>query len=167
MAGTLLLLIVLQSYKNSHQEQSRIEESAVVLAMFNANFHQVVSGSQNGSIMLWDINSSDSISKFHNSHGDCELTAMCFDRSKRRLITGSRDGIIKMWNFNNGQILRKMIKESDAEVSDIIYIEMVGNCLLRNLLRAQTNTSYLLDGTEKYTCSLMIQMILNVFQLGY
>lgn len=50
---------------------------------------------------------------------------MCFDHSSRRLITGSRDGVIKMWNFNNGQILRRMIKETDAEVTDIIYVEMV------------------------------------------
>jgi WD40 repeat protein len=113
------------SYKNIHQSHARMEDSAVVLAIFNDSFHQVVSGSQNGSISLWDVNSSDKIFQFHNAHQEFELTTMCFDNSRRRLITGSRDGVIKMWNFNNGQILRRMLKDSDAEVTDILYVEMV------------------------------------------
>ncbi|KAJ3276764.1 WD40 repeat domain 95 [Terramyces sp. JEL0728] len=90
-------------------------------------FPNVVSGSQNGDIILWDPTCGERIFEFHRAHGSLELTAMCFDISGRRLITGSRDKVLKMWNFNNGQILRKMYKETAHETTDICYIEMGSN----------------------------------------
>lgn len=64
--------------------------------MYNINFHQVVSGSQNGSISIFDLGCGEKIFQFHNAHGEFELTAMCFDKTGRRLITGSRDGVAKV-----------------------------------------------------------------------
>ncbi|KAJ3105690.1 WD40 repeat domain 95 [Phlyctochytrium planicorne] len=127
-------------YKNLKFAIARSHEAGIVSAMFNENFHQVVSGCQNSTVSIWDLASGDKIFQFHNAHGKLEITAMCFDRTGRRLVTGSRDGIVKvvkvprksaylsqMWNFNNGQILRKMIKGNMAEVTDIIYVEMGSN----------------------------------------
>ncbi|KAI9325972.1 WD40-repeat-containing domain protein [Zopfochytrium polystomum] len=114
-------------YKNLKHAIARSHDAGVVSAMFNENFHQVVSGCQNSNVSIWDLASGDKIFQFFNAHGKFEITSMCFDRTGRRLITGSRDGIVKMWNFNNGQILRKMIKDSTMEVTDVIYVEMGSN----------------------------------------
>ncbi|KAI8614723.1 WD40-repeat-containing domain protein [Chytriomyces sp. MP71] len=105
-------------YKNLRHTIARSHDFGVVSAMFNENFHQVVSGCQGGTVSIWDLASGDKIFQFHNAHGKLEITAMCFDKSGRRLVTGSRDGIVKMWNFNNGQILRKMMKTNSLEVTD-------------------------------------------------
>jgi WD40 repeat protein len=76
-------------------------------------------------VTIWDPVTGAKIFQYSGAHGKLELTAACFDKSGRRLITGSRDGIVKMWNYNNGQILKKMMKTNDLEVSDILYVEMV------------------------------------------
>ncbi|KAI9352022.1 WD40-repeat-containing domain protein [Obelidium mucronatum] len=114
-------------YKNLRHTIARSHDAGVVAAMFNENFHQVVSGCQNGTVSIWDLASGDKIFQFHNAHGKLEITAMCFDASGRRLVTGSRDGIVKMWNFNNGMILRKMIKPNTLEATDVIFVEMGSN----------------------------------------
>lgn len=109
---------------------SKSHESPVVNILYNTNFHQVVSGSQNGTVTLWDPQTGEKIFSFHRPHGGLELTAMCFDKSGRRLITASRDNMLKMWNFNNGQILRSMYKTSSNETSEVAYIEVVGLYIL-------------------------------------
>ncbi|KAJ3193189.1 WD40 repeat domain 95 [Irineochytrium annulatum] len=114
-------------YKNTRHAIARSHDAGLVAAMFNENFHQVVSGCQNGTVSIWDLASGDKIFQFHNAHGKLEITSMCFDLTGRRLITGSRDGVVKMWNFNNGQILRKMIKGNLLEVTELIYVEMGSN----------------------------------------
>ncbi|TPX58932.1 hypothetical protein SpCBS45565_g07880 [Spizellomyces sp. 'palustris'] len=112
-------------YKTFRHTVSRSHDTGVVAAMFNENFHQVVSGAQDGTVCIWDLASGSRAFSFHNAHGRLEITAMCFDRSGRRLVTGSRDGI--MWNFNNGQILRKMMKDNLSETTDVLYVEMGSN----------------------------------------
>ncbi|KAJ3083935.1 WD repeat-containing protein 49, partial [Rhizoclosmatium hyalinum] len=114
-------------YKNLRHTIARSHDAGIVSAMFNENFHQVVSGCQNGTVSIWDLASGDKIFQFHNAHGKLEITAMCFDTSGRRLVTGSRDGIVKMWNFNNGMILRKMMKPNTLEATDVIFVEMGSN----------------------------------------
>ncbi|KAJ3094874.1 nucleoside diphosphate kinase, partial [Physocladia obscura] len=105
-------------YKNLRHTVARSHDAGVISALFNENFHQVVSGCQSGTVSIWDLASGDKIFSFHNAHGKLEITAMCFDISGRRLVTGSRDGIVKMWNFNNGMILRKMMKPNTFEATD-------------------------------------------------
>ncbi|KAI9094719.1 WD40-repeat-containing domain protein [Phlyctochytrium arcticum] len=114
-------------YKTYRHTVSRSHDSGVVAAMFNENFHQVVSGAADGTVCIWDLASGVRTFSFHNAHGKQEITAMCFDRSGRRLVTGSRDGVVKMWNFNNGQILRKMLKDNVSETTDVLYVEMGSN----------------------------------------
>ncbi|KAL2911515.1 hypothetical protein HK105_209004 [Polyrhizophydium stewartii] len=105
-------------YTNTKQIATKSHEAPVVGAMFNSNFHQA------STITLWDPSCGEKIFQFHKAHGNLEITAMCFDKSGRRLITGSRDGVIKMWNFNNGQILRRLLKETVMETTDVCFVEM-------------------------------------------
>ena len=107
---------------------TRSHEAPVTAAMFNHNFHQVVSGCQNGTICLWELSSGETIFSFSNLHGvKGEITAMCFDHSGRRMVSGGRDGVLKMWNFNNGATLKQMIKDNSNEVTDVIYVNLEPN----------------------------------------
>ncbi|KAI8812174.1 WD40-repeat-containing domain protein [Cladochytrium replicatum] len=113
-------------YKNPKHTVARSHDTAIVAALFNSNFHQVVSGCQNGTVSIWDIATGEKIFQFHNVHGKHELTAMCYDHSGRRLITGSRDGVMKMWNFNNGQLLRRLMRDETSEITDGLNRYIVG-----------------------------------------
>ncbi|KAI9139143.1 WD40-repeat-containing domain protein [Paraphysoderma sedebokerense] len=99
-------------------------DAPIVAAIFNHNFHQVVSGCQNSTVSVWDVGSGNKTFQFFNLHGKLEITAMCFDKSCRRLLTGSRDGVVKMWNFNNGQLLKKMVKSTRVEISAVLHVEI-------------------------------------------
>ncbi|KAI8996010.1 WD40-repeat-containing domain protein [Gaertneriomyces semiglobifer] len=105
----------------------RSHHASVVAALYNEEFNQVVSCGTDGSVGVWDLERGERGFGYGNAHGSFELTAMCFDLSRRRLITGSRDAHLKMWNFNNGQPLRNLHKPSPTETTDIIYIEMGTN----------------------------------------
>nr|KAJ3422048.1 WD repeat-containing protein 49 [Polyrhizophydium stewartii] len=85
-------------YTNTKQIATKSHEAPVVGAMFNSNFHQVVSGCQAGTITLWDPSCGEKIFQFHKAHG--------------------------MWNFNNGQILRRLLKETVMETTDVCFVEM-------------------------------------------
>ncbi|KAJ3065105.1 WD40 repeat domain 95 [Podochytrium sp. JEL0797] len=102
-------------YKNLRHTIVRSHDAGIVSAMFNENFHQVVSGCQAGTVSIWDLASGDKIFQFHNAHAKLEITAMFF-----RIPVG-------MWNFNNGMILRKMIKPNPLEATDVIWVEMGSN----------------------------------------
>ncbi|KAL7754106.1 hypothetical protein RI367_000086 [Sorochytrium milnesiophthora] len=105
----------------------RSHDAPIAAAMFNQNFHQVVSGCHNSTVSVWDVFTGYRLFQYHNVHEDMEITAMCFDKSCRRLITGSRDGHIKIWNFNNGQLLRDLVKPTTSEVSALLYAEVTTN----------------------------------------
>ncbi|KAJ3129013.1 WD40 repeat domain 95 [Nowakowskiella sp. JEL0407] len=114
-------------YKNTKHAVARSHYAPIVAAMYNSNFHQIVSGCQNGTISIWHLVTGEKYFQFNNAHEKYELTAMCYDKSGRRLITGGRNGILKMWNFNNGQILRKFKKEEASEITNVEYVEMGSN----------------------------------------
>lgn len=120
----------IEVYKLDRQLKKQIvysHEVPIVAALYNHNFHQVVSACQNGSIRVWSLATGNKTFKFSDHQELAELTSMCFDKIGRRLLTGNRNGVIKMWNFNNGQMLQMMQTTSKLEVTQIEYIEINGN----------------------------------------
>ncbi|KAI8911806.1 WD40-repeat-containing domain protein [Gorgonomyces haynaldii] len=127
---------------------TRSHDGPVVAAMFNTNFHQVVSCSQSGTITLWDPTAGTKIFQFHRPHGSLEVSSLCFDKSGRRLITGSKDECVKMWNFNNGQILRNMHKGDANETTDVCFIEIGSNKFIVSVGWDRKITMFLDDAND-------------------
>ncbi|KAI8506660.1 hypothetical protein Bbelb_160870 [Branchiostoma belcheri] len=92
-------------------------------AIYNPHYHQVVTGSDDSTVAVWDIETGNKSLMFTNAHGDEEITCMTFDTSLRRLITGARDGTIKIWNFQNGHNLHKLEGVGEAEVTGVIPLD--------------------------------------------
>ena len=57
---------------------------------------QVVTGSDDSSVAVWDIETGNKSLMFSHAHGEEEITCMAFDSGWRRLITGARNGTIKV-----------------------------------------------------------------------
>ncbi|XP_064637087.1 WD repeat-containing protein on Y chromosome-like isoform X2 [Lineus longissimus] len=89
-------------------------------AIYNTYFKQVVTGSDDSTIAVWDIETGVKAIMFTNAHGDEEITCMSFDGSDRRLITGARNGTVKIWNFQTGHNLNKLEPVGDLEVTGIV-----------------------------------------------
>ncbi|CAH1274614.1 EFCAB8 [Branchiostoma lanceolatum] len=92
-------------------------------AIYNPHYHQVVTGSDDSTVAVWDIETGNKSIMFTNAHGNEEITCMTFDTSLRRLITGARDGTIKIWNFQNGHNLHKLEGVGEAEVTGVIPLD--------------------------------------------
>eukprot|EP00746_Dinoflagellata_sp_MGD_P124376 gnl/MRDRNA2_/MRDRNA2_58967_c0_seq1.p1 gnl/MRDRNA2_/MRDRNA2_58967_c0~~gnl/MRDRNA2_/MRDRNA2_58967_c0_seq1.p1 ORF type:complete len:1155 (-),score=226.27 gnl/MRDRNA2_/MRDRNA2_58967_c0_seq1:93-3557(-) len=114
-SSTLNLLPV-----NVKVESSRTHRAAIVCALYNDVFHQVVSGDIAGTICVWDVKSGKLEFEFRRVHADHKLTCMAFDESKRRLYTGSDDGTIKLFNFSSGQALRSYVKSNQSEITGLL-----------------------------------------------
>ena len=101
-------------------------------AIYNANFHQIVSGDHAGNVAVWDVDTGVLVSHFTvneevednidkgNSAGDhkgAHISSMCFDIGHRRLIVGTHLGKrIYIYNFSNGVKLRTLTKNRKQRV---------------------------------------------------
>ncbi|XP_078611049.1 WD repeat-containing protein on Y chromosome-like isoform X2 [Branchiostoma floridae x Branchiostoma japonicum] len=99
-------------------------EQPICTILYNDLFDVIVSVSHDDMIHVWSIDNGEKVIQFSIHHGkeeDCpEITAMCFDPTKRRLITGTKAGQVQIWNFNNGALLKDFEHVDTCEVKSII-----------------------------------------------
>jgi len=93
----------------------------VIAALYNPNFHQVVSGDEAAQVCVWDLETGELAFHFTKCHSS-KMTCMAFDDAGRRLITGGNDGSVRVWNFSNGQCLRDLTSDATAEISSILFL---------------------------------------------
>ena len=96
-------------------------EHPLCAALYNRNFHQIVSGDESAQVCVWDIETGEMVFHFTDLH-QTKMTAMAFDEAGRRLITGANDGTVRVWNFSNGQCLQQLKNDGQSEVSCITFI---------------------------------------------
>ncbi|XP_066558971.1 WD repeat-containing protein on Y chromosome [Amia ocellicauda] len=113
---------VLHGAEDVRNKEATSHKQPLCCALYNSNFKQVVSGSHDGMVIVWDVLTGEKVMQFVVGNG-VEVTAMAFDGPRRRLITGSKDGSIKLWNFNNGALLCELPKLDGSEVTGIVYIK--------------------------------------------
>jgi WD40 repeat protein len=96
-------------------------EHPLVAALYNKNFHQIVSGDESAQVCVWDVEKGEMVFHFTELHAT-KMSSMAFDEAGRRLITGANDGTVRVWNFSNGQCLQQLKNEGQLEVSCITFI---------------------------------------------
>uniref|UniRef100_A0A8C8RKJ3 Uncharacterized protein n=1 Tax=Pelusios castaneus TaxID=367368 RepID=A0A8C8RKJ3_9SAUR len=64
-------------------------------ALYSAFFHQVVTGCDDSTVAVWDVETGTKHLLISNAHGNEEITCMALDNSQHRLITAARNGTIK------------------------------------------------------------------------
>ncbi|RXM33828.1 WD repeat-containing protein 49 [Acipenser ruthenus] len=89
-------------------------------AIYNPFFRQVVTGCDDSTVAVWDVETGTKCLQLNNVHGQEEITCMSFDTTQRRLITGARNGTIKVWNVQNGHNLHKLEPVAEAEVTRVL-----------------------------------------------
>uniref|UniRef100_A0A3B3ZKG4 Uncharacterized protein n=1 Tax=Periophthalmus magnuspinnatus TaxID=409849 RepID=A0A3B3ZKG4_9GOBI len=65
-------------------------------ALYNPTLQQVVTGSMDSTVCVWDLETGRKALHISSSHGEEELSCMALDTSQRRLITGAHNGTIKV-----------------------------------------------------------------------
>lgn len=57
---------------------------------------QVVSASDNGTVIVWLFETSQKVKHWTEAHGSAKLTSLAQDSSETRILTGATDGIVKV-----------------------------------------------------------------------
>ncbi len=76
------------------------------------------SGSSDGTIQLWDVNSGKHI-KTLKGHTDM-VRSLAFSPDGKTLVSGSEDDTLRIWNTNTGRMLRKLSGHSN-EVKSVTF----------------------------------------------
>ncbi|XP_051835329.1 EF-hand calcium-binding domain-containing protein 8 [Antechinus flavipes] len=105
------------------QEVSTTHHTVVCGVLYSKTVKQVVSGSLNGLIRVWELVTGKKVKEFPVSESkDVELTAMALDELERCLLTGMRNGTVKMWNYNLGVCLLNFPNPDQMEINGIIHV---------------------------------------------
>ncbi|KAM4691166.1 LOW QUALITY PROTEIN: cilia- and flagella-associated protein 337-like [Rhinophrynus dorsalis] len=105
------------------EDTSVTHEAPLSGVLYNSFFHQVVTGSEDSTIAVWDVETGTKSLLLNNAHGQEEITCMVFDKSQRKLITGARNGTIKIWNVQNGLNLHRLEPVEEVEVTCVLPLK--------------------------------------------
>jgi WD40 repeat protein/serine/threonine protein kinase len=93
---------------NTLDEEGNLIEGvnrAITAVAFTPDGRFVLSGGEDGSITLWDVESGEPIRQF-TGHADI-ITQILLNREGTQVLTSSLDRAAILWNFEDGQLLRR------------------------------------------------------------
>jgi WD40 repeat protein len=83
----------------------QVGHSALVTSVaFSPNARQVLSGSQDSSLKLWDVASGTLLRNFEGHSG--QVRSVAFSPDGRQVLSGSSDRTLKLWDATTGTLLR-------------------------------------------------------------
>jgi len=62
----------------------------------------IITGSEDGSIRIYDTVSSQLINIIRNAHSGTPISSVTLTRSGRYLLSGGKDGWGRLWDMSNG-----------------------------------------------------------------
>jgi WD40 repeat protein len=87
----------------------------VISAVFNANGRQILSGSADNTIKLWDATTGHEIRTF--SGHTITVNSVAFSPNGRQILSGSMDRTIKLWDITTGREIRTFSGHADRVLS--------------------------------------------------
>jgi len=97
--------------------------SQKVFVSFNPNGKQIVCGSDNGCLKLWDVEKGQDIITFSEPTEDLDysITSVAFSPDRKYVISSSRDCNIKYWDVITGKLIRTFYLEFYAIFGSIVF----------------------------------------------
>ncbi|WP_110580089.1 nSTAND1 domain-containing NTPase, partial [Microcystis aeruginosa] len=110
----------LQELLNRKSERNRLEghDKLVTSVNFSPDGKTLVSGSWDGTIKLWNVETGQEIRTLKGHDGS--VSSVNFSPDGKTLVSGSWDGTIKLWNVETGQEIRTL-KGHDGSVSSVNF----------------------------------------------
>jgi len=99
--------------------EQRGNEAVVWSIVLSPNGKTVASGSEDGTVRLWDIETKKVVAKW-TGHTGAAMT-LCWSVDGERVVSGSNDGTIRVWNVESGDTVLGPIKTGHKYVSTVIY----------------------------------------------
>jgi WD40 repeat protein len=87
---------------------------------YNSDGSLLASGSQDGTIIIWDTDTNQSVGKPLAGHTDW-VTTVAFSPDGHLLASGSRDATIIIWDVETGEMVGEPLTGHDGEVRSIAF----------------------------------------------
>ncbi|TFK44003.1 quinon protein alcohol dehydrogenase-like superfamily [Crucibulum laeve] len=92
-------------------------ESIIYSGKFSTDSRRIVSGSNDETIGVWDVETGDLCVKI-GSIGD-DVSSLCYSPDIKRIIPGSCDGLIHSWDSDTGEMLVTMLAPQGDSTSAV------------------------------------------------
>jgi WD40 repeat protein len=98
--------IIVWDLENYKQLNTIKDRDGVASLVFLADGQRFASGTDNGIIKIWDINTGETI-RFSETHRGC-VSSLLIAEEGRKLISAGVDNTIKIWNTEDGNLLNTL-----------------------------------------------------------
>ncbi|EJC99734.1 WD40 repeat-like protein [Fomitiporia mediterranea MF3/22] len=92
----------------------------VLSVAFSPDGSQIVSGSVDKSVRLWDANTGEVISSPFEGHGHF-VNSVAFSPDGKRIVSGSRDESVIIWDVNDGEMVFRLCKGHADRVTSVVF----------------------------------------------
>ncbi|GAB0496039.1 hypothetical protein MMPV_007349 [Pyropia vietnamensis] len=75
---------------------------------------RLVSGSNDGDIILWDLDSQRGLFRLHAAHTDAITSLVLFDAHGRSLVSTSKDGLVRVWDVATQHCVQTVVGHRGA-----------------------------------------------------
>ncbi|WP_017302022.1 caspase family protein [Nodosilinea nodulosa] len=104
------------------QEVNRLQGhgDAVYAVAFSPDGQQIVSGSADKTIQLWNAQTGEPIGEPLRGHGD-EIYALAFSPDGQRIVSGSADKTLQLWNAQTGEPIGEPLQGHGDAVRSVAF----------------------------------------------
>ena len=87
---------------------------------FSHDGKRVVSGSDDGTVRLWDAETGEAIGEPFQSH-DGPVSSVAFSHDSKRVVSGSSDGTVRVWDAETGEAIGEPFQGHDGFVYSVAF----------------------------------------------
>jgi WD40 repeat protein len=106
-----------------HSEDSKGTHDSVTSVAFSPDGTRIVSGSDDGTIRVWDASTSDTVAgPFGGFKGHTRsVTSVAFSPDGKRIVSGSVDQTIRVWDAHTGDTVAGPFKGHTNSVTSVAF----------------------------------------------
>jgi WD40 repeat protein len=95
-------------------------DQAVTAVAYSPDGLHIISGSQDGTIRIWDAKTGAAVGKPLKGH-DRDVTSVAYSPDGQHIISGSGDWYIRIWDAKTGAAVGKPLEGHNQAVTSVVY----------------------------------------------